>query len=51
LFGASDKMIYLPEKIRLDRIAQYHNDIHGKDNTARPAVGQAYPRRQIRHIT
>ena len=34
LFGASDKMIYLPEKIRLDRIAQYHNDIHGKDNTA-----------------
>jgi len=49
LFGASDKMIYLPEKIRLDRIAQYHNDIHGKDNTTRPAVGQAYPRRQIRN--
>lgn len=48
LFGASPKRVYLPYTVRMDRIGQYHNDVHGKLHVDRPATGQTYPRRRIR---
>jgi len=48
LFGTTNKRVFLPYKVRMDRIAQYHNDVHGKLYVDRPATGQTYPRRRIR---
>ena len=48
LFGTNPLRVFLPYEVRLDRISQYHNDIHGKLHVDRPVSGQTYPRRRIR---